>query len=392
MTEFLNKKRAIFKITKVKKMKFSYKSFVKPIKENTDTNNNFENESDSENKNKEITRNSLISISKEVYKFIKQKHYTKGSDVTNHILNVLSSKKVKLNYKNIQRRVYDAINVMCAIGLINKEKGNITFISNDEKNINNDKINNVNLNKENFDNNQDTNIDFIKSNIKEKQNELVTNFCREYFYKKLIEMNQNQFKRSTTIDKLEFPFYIITLENGCNYKIKQNDDNSRVVIFSDKPYTILNPDNIIKRLIKKDFSKSNIEKLYKEKKGVDEIMDYLIENKLFDIYFSDTKSEQNSINNFNNNNKFFPKPKNFMFYNSNKYFDINSHFDTESILNNNLNNNNFNNNLYGLRKGSEDFLIPNLYNFNKVEENNFELIEDGTKYYSNNSFGYINKK
>ncbi len=392
MTEFLNKKRAIFKITKVKKMKFSYKSFVKPIKENTDTNNNFENESDSENKNKEITRNSLISISKEVYKFIKQKHYTKGSDVTNHILDVLSSKKVKLNYKNIQRRVYDAINVMCAIGLINKEKGNITFISNDEKNINNDKINNVNLNKENFDNNQDTNIDFIKSNIKEKQNELVTNFCREYFYKKLIEMNQNQFKRSTTIDKLEFPFYIITLENGCNYKIKQNDDNSRVVIFSDKPYTILNPDNIIKRLIKKDFSKSNIEKLYKEKKGVDEIMDYLIENKLFDIYFSDTKSEQNSINNFNNNNKFFPKPKNFMFYNSNKYFDINSHFDTESILNNNLNNNNFNNNLYGLRKGSEDFLIPNLYNFNKVEENNFELIEDGTKYYSNNSFGYINKK
>ena len=390
MTEFLNKKRAIFKITKVKKMKFSYKSLIKHINDTSKTNSNIEKES--ENENKEITRNSLISISKEVYKFIKQKQYTKGSDVTNHILDVLSSKKVKLNYKNIQRRVYDAINVMCAIGLINKEKGNITFISNDEKNINNDKINNVNLNKENFDNNQDTNIDFIKSNIKEKQNELVTNFCREYFYKKLIEMNQNQFKRSTTIDKLEFPFYIITLENGCNYKIKQNDDNSRVVIFSDKPYTILNPDNIIKRLIKKDFSKSNIEKLYKEKKGVDEIMDYLIENKLFDIYFSDTKSEQNSINNFNNNNKFFPKPKNFMFYNSNKYFDINSHFDTESILNNNLNNNNFNNNLYGLRKGSEDFLIPNLYNFNKVEENNFELIEDGTKYYSNNSFGYINKK
>ena len=390
MTEYLNKKRAIFKITKVPKMKFQYKSIIKQIKQNTKPKNNFIQEI--ENDHKEITRNSLISISKEVYKFIKQKHYTKGSDVTNHILDVLSSKKAKLNYKNIQRRVYDAINVMCAIGLINKEKGNITFISNDEKNINNDKINNVNLNKENFDNNQDTNIDFIKSNIKEKQNELVTNFCREYFYKKLIEMNQNQFKRSTTIDKLEFPFYIITLENGCNYKIKQNDDNSRVVIFSDKPYTILNPDNIIKRLIKKDFSKSNIEKLYKEKKGVDEIMDYLIENKLFDIYFSDTKSEQNSINNFNNNNKFFPKPKNFMFYNSNKYFDINSHFDTESILNNNLNNNNFNNNLYGLRKGSEDFLIPNLYNFNKVEENNFELIEDGTKYYSNNSFGYINKK
>lgn len=116
-------------------------------------------------------------------------------------------------------------------------------------------------------------------------------------------------------------------------------------------------------------------------------MDYLIENKLFDIYFSDIKNEQNSINNLNNYNKFFPRPKNFMFYNNNKYFDINSHFDSESMLNNN-----YNNNLYGLRKGSEDFLIPNLYNVNKVEENNLELIEDGTKYYSNNSFGYINKK
>ena len=386
MTEYLNKKRAIFKITKVPKMKFQYKSIIKQIKQNTKPKNNFIQEI--ENDHKEITRNSLISISKEVYKFIKQKHYTKGSDVTNHILDVLSSKKAKLNYKNIQRRVYDAINVMCAIGLINKEKGNITFISNDEKNSKNEKINNVILNKENnFENNQDTNINFIKSNIKDKQNELVTNFCREYFFKKLIEMNQNEFKRSTTIDKLDFPFYIITLENGCNYKIKQNEDNSRVVIFSDKPYTIINPDNIIKKLIKKDFSKSNIEKVYKEKKGVDDIMDYLIENKLFDIYFSDIKSEQNSINNLNNYNKFFPRPKNFMFYNNNKYFDINSHFDSESMLNNN-----YNNNLYGLRKGSEDFLIPNLYNVNKVEENNLELIEDGTKYYSNNSFGYINKK
>ncbi len=380
MNEFLNKKRTIFKISKIPKLQLNKISFENEI-EITNLNNNLEEESEI-NDQKEITRNSLISISKEVYKFIKQKHYTKGSDVTNHILDVLSSKKVKLNYKNIQRRVYDAINVMCAIGLINKEKGNITFISNDEKNINNDKINNVNLNKENFDNNQDTNIDFIKSNIKEKQNELVTNFCREYFYKKLFDMNQNQYKRSTTIDKLDFPFYIITLENGCNYKIKQNEDNSRVVIFSDKPYTIINPDNIIKKLIKKDFSKSNMEKLYKEKKGIDDIMDYLIENKLFDLYFSDVKNEQNCSS---NNNIFFPKTKNYMFYNNNnnKYFDINSHNESESLLNNNL---------YDYRKGSEDYLIHNLYNFNKVEDNNFEIIEDGTKYYSNNSYGYINKK
>ena len=385
MNEFLNKKRTIFKISKIPKLKLNKISFENEI-EITNLNNNLEEESEI-NDQKEITRNSLISISKEVYKFIKQKHYTKGSDVTNHILDVLSSKKAKLNYKNIQRRVYDAINVMCAIGLINKEKGNITFISNDDKILNKENSNIINFNKENnLENNQDIKINLIKNNIKEKQNELISNFCREYFYKKLFDMNQNQYKRSTTIDKLDFPFYIITLENGCNYKIKQNEDNSRVVIFSDKPYTIINPDNIIKKLIKKDFSKSNIEKLYKEKKGIDDIMDYLIENKLFDLYFSDVKNEQNCCS---NNNIFFPKTKNYMFYNNNnnKYFDINSHNESESLLNNNLNNN-----LYDYRKGSEDYLIHNLYNFNKVEDNNFEIIEDGTKYYSNNSYGYINKK
>ena len=385
MNEFLNKKRTIFKISKIPKLKLNKISFENEI-EITNLNNNLEEESEI-NDQKEITRNSLISISKEVYKFIKQKHYTKGSDVTNHILEVLSSKKAKLNYKNIQRRVYDAINVMCAIGLINKEKGNITFISNDDKILNNENSNISNFNKENnFENNQDIKINLIKNNIKEKQNELISNFCREYFYKKLFDMNQNQYKRSTTIDKLDFPFYIITLENGCNYKIKQNEDNSRVVIFSDKPYSIINPDNIIKKLIKKDFSKSNIEKLYKEKKGIDDIMDYLIENKLFDLYFSDVKNEQNCSS---NNNIFFPKTKNYMFYNNNnnKYFDINSHNESESLLNNNLNNN-----LYDYRKGSEDYLIHNLCNFNKVEDNNFEIIEDGTKYYSNNSYGYINKK
>ena len=385
MNEFLNKKRTIFKISKIPKLKLNKISFENEI-EITNLNNNLEEESEI-NDQKEITRNSLISISKEVYKFIKQKHYTKGSDVTNHILEVLSSKKAKLNYKNIQRRVYDAINVMCAIGLINKEKGNITFISNDDKILNNENSNIINFNKENnLENNQDIKINLIKNNIKEKQNELISNFCREYFYKKLFDMNQNQYKRSTTIDKLDFPFYIITLENGCNYKIKQNEDNSRVVIFSDKPYTIINPDNIIKKKKKKDFSKSNIEKLYKEKKGIDDIMDYLIENKLFDLYFSDVKNEQNCSS---NNNIFFPKTKNYMFYNNNnnKYFDINSHNESESLLNNNLNNN-----LYDYRKGSEDYLIHNLYNFNKVEDNNFEIIEDGTKYYSNNSYGYINKK
>ena len=80
-------------------------------KEDIDYNDNSYNE-----EGDGTSRNSLISISKEVFKYIKAKIQTKGSDVTNHILSILTTKGNKLNYKNIQRRVYDAINVMSAIG------------------------------------------------------------------------------------------------------------------------------------------------------------------------------------------------------------------------------------------------------------------------------------
>lgn len=47
---------------------------------------------------------------------------TTGSEVTNYIRKILqSNNNVEFNQKNIQRRVYDSINVMCAAGLIKKE-------------------------------------------------------------------------------------------------------------------------------------------------------------------------------------------------------------------------------------------------------------------------------
>ncbi len=49
--------------------------------------------------------------------------------MTDHILNkIVRENVVNLRFKNMQRRVYDAINVMHAVGVIQKNKSNLRFI------------------------------------------------------------------------------------------------------------------------------------------------------------------------------------------------------------------------------------------------------------------------
>jgi hypothetical protein len=71
--------------------------------------------------------NSLISISKEVYSYLKKNIYSKSSSVTEYILENLKKTHTDLSFKNIQRRVYDAINVMNAVGIIEKKKNHLNF-------------------------------------------------------------------------------------------------------------------------------------------------------------------------------------------------------------------------------------------------------------------------
>ena len=96
---------------------------------------NNSNLGESQNKLREENhRHSLINISKQVFQYLNKIENTTGNDVTEHIKNELQSKKNdESNQKNIQRRVYDAINVMCAAGLITKNKQEIHFLKKSKK-------------------------------------------------------------------------------------------------------------------------------------------------------------------------------------------------------------------------------------------------------------------
>ena len=211
----------------------------------------------------ENQRHSLISISKLVFEYLKQIENTTGNEVTEHIKNVLQPKKNdQSNQKNIQRRVYDAINVMCAVGLIKKNKQEIQFLKK-LKNENNN-INNINHNINNLNRKNDIKIEIKEDSIdseekiKEKINELnekrkslIKIYLTVKFYEKYTKLNDNCSQRKTQ-KKLDFPFDLIRYDNSSPIKITSKDDLSRYLILSNSGFIHLNPYDIVKRLMSND--------------------------------------------------------------------------------------------------------------------------------------------
>ena len=381
--DFLTKKKkSIFQIIKIQKKHILDNKLEISDVLNENNQNNSLNESLSvfDIEKKDTTKNSLISISREVFKFIKYKKNTKGSDVTSHILDVLSKKGSNLNYKNIQRRVYDAINVMCAIGLISKEKGNIIFLGpkeNEDNCLSTNNSSKVRSNDSNIpdyfeQNESDKEIKDIKNTINDQKNELIKLFIERYFIEKMVNLNQNDFKRSGCIDKLEFPFYIVTVDKKNELKIQQNDLNTKVVIYSKSDIKLYKPFDIIKILCKNDFTKENIENLKKKENSENkklniEIIQYIIDNKLIDNYIDNNNKINENFNNLDYNNYYIFK-NNYYYLrrnNFNKFFEQ-SNISSESVYNNNL----IENKEY--RKGSDDLL------------NNLTFLGNSSEYIGNN--------
>jgi len=55
------------------------------------------------------------------------KSETTGTKIANRILEIYKDKKINMDFKNVQRRVYDALNVLTALNIIVKDRNRVTF-------------------------------------------------------------------------------------------------------------------------------------------------------------------------------------------------------------------------------------------------------------------------
>ena len=210
----------------------------------------------------ENQRHSLIRISKLVYQYLTTVQNTTGNAVTEQIKIALQSKKNDQSNqnnqkKNIQRRVYDAINVMCAVGLIKKYKQNIEFLqkNNKENTNNNNKIlnekTNINIEKKQDKIDYEDKIKEITNELNEKLKILIKKYLTVKFYEKYNKLNYNNPQRKYQ-KKMEFPFDIIEYDNSSPIKITSKEDLSRYLIVSNSGFVHYSPYDIIKILISPD--------------------------------------------------------------------------------------------------------------------------------------------
>ena len=154
----------------------------------------------SKNKNNH-SKNSLIEISKLVLDYIKTKEKKTGNQITEYILKVLQpDNSDKLIKKNIQRRVYDAINVMNSLGLIKKNKQIINYVPFKNNNYKEDNLlinksgKSINqVNKKNKNEDKLKTLEYIEKEKKLQllQTILINKYLTLKYYEELSKLNNN---------------------------------------------------------------------------------------------------------------------------------------------------------------------------------------------------------
>jgi len=91
-----------------------------------------EEDSDDDDKRKD---KKLVFLSRSVLQQVRQRPMVTGTQIANEILEMYKQfcdEGQKVDFKNVQRRVYDALNVLSAMGIIRKDKYNIIYNNNNE--------------------------------------------------------------------------------------------------------------------------------------------------------------------------------------------------------------------------------------------------------------------
>ena len=206
------------------------------------------------------TKNSLIGISRLVLDYIKENKHKTGNQITEYVINSLQPENDnKTIQKNIQRRVYDSINVLNALGLIKKNKQNINYIPILNKNEN-DKISNI----------KEKNINEIKN---EKNNEEINLKKIEYFekLKKLKMLQKELIRKYITLKCYEQSSNLINNEdeNTTNdyFENKNFNNNKNYPEFKNKNNKISSLINIPNDIIKKKIAENILDINNKERKS-----------------------------------------------------------------------------------------------------------------------------
>ena len=177
----------------------------------------------------------LINLSRQVLEHVRSTEKTTGNQIAKEIINGFSDKVVEADFKNIQRRVYDALNVLNALSIISKHRNEIKYRGLVDRNDITLLQNKINLRK---------------AEIEEKRKQLGENLLQYIALHKLIRRNQSNAK--TTF--VELPCLVITGRQKATLQLSEES----VLITSESPFKILSDCHVLAEMNLHKFSVAEI--------------------------------------------------------------------------------------------------------------------------------------
>lgn len=231
----------------------------------------------------------LVFLSKRVYEKARELRVTNGTNIAREILEESRKLKMNFDFKNVQRRVYDALNVLTALDMIKKDRNKIEFI----KDVNEVFGEGSKDEFHSFDGKSEQDMTSRIKQLKEKKERKLKDLQakKQYFdeitvqaslLKRLVRRNlkvedddtntntPNKSKvENVSMDKFQqtrkIPLPMLVLEFGKNadFEILMNEEQNKVVIFSDTHWNLYNDNHVLLRTgLLNDQEQENIEDLY----------------------------------------------------------------------------------------------------------------------------------
>lgn len=167
----------------------------------------------------------LIALSKRVLEKVQESGVTTGNQIAKEILAQEPEETQEGEFKNIQRRVYDALNVLHALNVISKERNEIKY-----RGL---------VSREDVSSLQQR-LEAKRLKLRERRRVLSEQFLQYVSLKKLVERNNG----SSTEGKVGLPCVVALGEGKSTVEVGQE----RVLVSSERPLTLLNDTQILAKL------------------------------------------------------------------------------------------------------------------------------------------------
>lgn len=240
-----------------------------------------------------LNKKKLVFLSCRVYEKAKEHRLTNGTNIAREILEESRKLRMNFDFKNVQRRVYDALNVLTALDMIKKDRNKIEFIRDINEVFGESTKKSALITRENIKSEKQTEINNKIKQLKDRKEAMAENIKqkRQYFdelifqvalLKKLVRRNWKIEDDETTLNtpdkgmsnnpsldkfqqtqKIHLPMLVLEYPKDSYIEILMNEDHTNMVVVSDQPCSLYNDNHVLMRTgLINDIDQGNIESLY----------------------------------------------------------------------------------------------------------------------------------